>query len=173
MFPLAFVAGWLQGHWWGFISRNYVVWPTFFLMNVFIALKGSHFWFYIRLITLFRKGKIYLIPFPSLKGDNLRIRDQLQLRGDNFSCLLENSFIAPERIYFPKFFGYSVMLPQKDRVQHCEGRGHICTKFTCRKKKKTYWLAIRCSVKISDESKTREKKKMNFLTKLANFKHIK
>ena len=40
----AFVAGWLQGHWWGFISRNYVVWPTFLLMNVFIALKGSHFW---------------------------------------------------------------------------------------------------------------------------------
>ena len=45
MFPLAFDAGWLQGHWWGFISRNYVVWPTFLLMNVFIALKGSHFWF--------------------------------------------------------------------------------------------------------------------------------
>ena len=36
-----------QGHWWGFISRNYIVWPTFFLINVFIALKGSHFWFYI------------------------------------------------------------------------------------------------------------------------------
>ena len=47
MFPLAFVAGWLQGQWWGFISRNYIVWPTFFLMNVFIAFKGSHFWFYI------------------------------------------------------------------------------------------------------------------------------
>ena len=45
MFPLAFVAGWLKGHWWGFISRNNVVWPTFLLMNVFIALKGSHFWF--------------------------------------------------------------------------------------------------------------------------------
>ena len=45
MFPLAFVAEWLQDHWWGFISRNYVVWPTFLLMNVFIALKGSHFWF--------------------------------------------------------------------------------------------------------------------------------
>ena len=45
MFPLAFVARWLQGHWWGFISRNYVVWPIFFLMNVFISLKGSHFWF--------------------------------------------------------------------------------------------------------------------------------
>ena len=45
MFPLAFVAGWLQGHWWDFISRNYVVWPTFLLMNVFTALKGSHFWF--------------------------------------------------------------------------------------------------------------------------------
>ena len=47
IFPLAFVAGWLQGHWWGFISRKYVVWPTFFLMNVFFAFKGSHFWFYI------------------------------------------------------------------------------------------------------------------------------
>ena len=45
MFPLAFVAGWLQGHWWGFISRNNVVWPIFLLMNVFIALKGSRFWF--------------------------------------------------------------------------------------------------------------------------------
>ena len=45
VFPLAFIAGWLQGHWWGFISRNYIVWPTFLLMNVFIALKGSHFWF--------------------------------------------------------------------------------------------------------------------------------
>ena len=44
MFPLAFVAQSLQGHWWGFISRNYVVWPIFFLMNVFIALKGTHFW---------------------------------------------------------------------------------------------------------------------------------
>ena len=54
MFPLAFVAGWLQGHWWGFISRNYVVWPTFILMNVFIALKGSHFWF------LFESGNMYV-----------------------------------------------------------------------------------------------------------------
>ena len=45
MFPLAFIAGWSQGHWWGCISRNYVVWPTFLLMNVFIALTGSHFWF--------------------------------------------------------------------------------------------------------------------------------
>ena len=45
VFPLAFVAGSLQRHWWGFFSRNYVVWPIFFLMNVFIALKGSHFLF--------------------------------------------------------------------------------------------------------------------------------
>ena len=42
---LHFVAGSLQGHWWGFISRNYVVWPIFFLMNVFIALTGIHFLF--------------------------------------------------------------------------------------------------------------------------------
>ena len=45
MFPLAFVAGSLQGHWWGFISRKYVVRPILFLMNVFIALKGTQFWF--------------------------------------------------------------------------------------------------------------------------------
>ena len=50
MFPLAFVAGSLQGHWWGFISRNYVVWPIFFLMNVFIALKGTHFWILFHLL---------------------------------------------------------------------------------------------------------------------------
>ena len=48
MFSLAFVAGSLQGNWWGFISRNYVVWPIFFLMNVFIALKGTHFWILFR-----------------------------------------------------------------------------------------------------------------------------
>ena len=44
IFTLAFVAGSLQGHWWDFISRNYVVWPIFFLMNVFIALKGTRFY---------------------------------------------------------------------------------------------------------------------------------
>ena len=53
VFPLAFIAGWLQGHWWGFISRNYVVQPTFLLMNVFIALKGSHFWFLFGNFSLF------------------------------------------------------------------------------------------------------------------------
>ena len=57
MFPLAFDAGWLQGHWWGFISRNYVVWPTFLLMNVFIALKGSHFWF-----LFYKVWKFYVFP---------------------------------------------------------------------------------------------------------------
>ena len=46
MCPLAFVAGSLQGHWWGVISRNYVVWPIFFLKNVFVALKGTHFLFW-------------------------------------------------------------------------------------------------------------------------------
>ena len=43
LFKIRKIAGCLQGHWWGFISRNYVVWPSFFLMNVFMALKGSHF----------------------------------------------------------------------------------------------------------------------------------
>ena len=58
MFPLALIAGWLQGHWWGFISRNYVVWPTFLLMNVFIALKGSHFWFFYTLQNTFLNKKV-------------------------------------------------------------------------------------------------------------------
>ena len=39
MFPLAFAARSLQDHWWSFISRNYVVWPIFFLMNVSLLLK--------------------------------------------------------------------------------------------------------------------------------------
>ena len=47
MFSLVFVAGSLQGHWWGFISRNYVIWPIFFLMNVFTArIKEPIFDFY-------------------------------------------------------------------------------------------------------------------------------
>ena len=37
--------------WWGFISQNYVVWLIFFLMNVYIALKGSHFWFLFAFIA--------------------------------------------------------------------------------------------------------------------------
>ena len=45
MFPLDFVAGPLQGHWWGFISQNHVIWTIFFLINVFIALKGTDFLF--------------------------------------------------------------------------------------------------------------------------------
>ena len=32
-------------HWGGFIGRNYVVSAIFFLVNVCIALKGTHFWF--------------------------------------------------------------------------------------------------------------------------------
>ena len=59
-FPLAFVAGSLQGHWWGFVSWNYVVRPIFFLMNVFIALKGTHFLFlfYSLLVGMSVIGKL-------------------------------------------------------------------------------------------------------------------
>ena len=83
MFPLAFVAGLLQGHWWGFISRNYVVWPTFLLMNVFIALKGSHFWFLFN-----RDGFRLVCPNAVLVGDinidcttisNTQLRDCLTM----------------------------------------------------------------------------------------------
>ena len=64
MFSLAFVAGWLQGHWWGFISRNYVVWPTFLFMNIFIALKGSHFWFLFQITEL--QSGLHCILFSAL-----------------------------------------------------------------------------------------------------------
>ena len=64
MFPLAFVAGSLQGHWWGFISRNYVVWPIFFLMNVFIALKGTHFWIlFIQFKSCLGQFESFLVNF--------------------------------------------------------------------------------------------------------------
>ena len=74
MFPLAFVAGWLQGHWWGFISRNYVVWPTFLLMNVSTALKGSHFWFLFKCAKCIglsigpRQANLVLIAYASSEG---------------------------------------------------------------------------------------------------------
>ena len=52
MFLLAFVAGSLQGHWWGFISRNYVVWQISFLMNVSLHLKELSFDFYLHSLQL-------------------------------------------------------------------------------------------------------------------------
>ena len=83
MLPLAFVAGWLQGHWWGFISRNYVVWPTFFLMNVSIALKGSHFWFLFFLKDLISDFYLYsnrsfLWPWCWLHGSLQNLSRQLR-----------------------------------------------------------------------------------------------
>ena len=60
--PLAFVAGPLQSHWWGFISRNYVVWPIFFLMYVFVALKGTHFLFLSRFSKFgLKKQQLHLV----------------------------------------------------------------------------------------------------------------
>ena len=57
MFPLAFVAVWLQGHWWDFISRNYVVWPTVFLPCLYFHhLTHPHSRFtrqYLNLICIF------------------------------------------------------------------------------------------------------------------------
>ena len=79
MFPLAFVAGSLQGHWWGFISRNYVVWPIFFLMNVFIALKGTHFWILL-------EGKlISLFCFSPLSFTDVYISKTTKKKNDSFS----------------------------------------------------------------------------------------
>ena len=61
-------SGFLQGHWWGFISRNYVVWPTFLLLNVFTALKGSHFRFLFLLQQLqaVRSCLFDLLIYPTI-----------------------------------------------------------------------------------------------------------
>ena len=116
MFPLAFIAGWLQGHWWGFISRNYVVWPTFLLMNVFVALKGSHFWF------LFILGKLNLCLklTPTYISENFTSRNHVT----NTTMLLRSStagcFVPPKprTEYFKhsvRYSGYLVWnsLPQE------------------------------------------------------------
>ena len=55
-----------------FISRNYVVWPTFLLMNVFIALKGSHFWF---LSDFSDQFKISIVRYKRI-GYNINIMRQ-------------------------------------------------------------------------------------------------
>ena len=67
MLHLTFVARSLQGHWWGFISRNYIVWPIFFLTNVFIAFKGTHFFIYIHNFK----------PLPSFYGCTDRFESTL------------------------------------------------------------------------------------------------
>ena len=57
MFSPAFVAGSLQGYWWSFISRNYVVRPIFYLMNIFIALKETYLGQLMRLWYLSHRRK--------------------------------------------------------------------------------------------------------------------
>ena len=97
MFPLAFVAWSLQGHWWGFISRNFVVWPIFFLMNVFIALKGTHF-FFIRNhsdIVFFRGAGLTCLPKKSLSGGPTEVRSRLNAARDfHFSSPVQRYMIS-------------------------------------------------------------------------------
>ena len=53
--------------------------PTFFLMNVFIALEGSHFWFYIWFDWLFEIRKIAVcFPWLLMPGD-YRVTDEALL----------------------------------------------------------------------------------------------
>ena len=53
MFPLTFFAWSLQGHWWGFMSRNYVVWPILFSL----LLKELIFGFYLPSLQLVLCGR--------------------------------------------------------------------------------------------------------------------
>ena len=102
---------------WGFISRNYVVWPTFFLMNVFIALKGSHFWFLYSLSSIARavprhwahlnsgsgrKGP--LMPLHFLCTQRLQSPQKIALE------LPTPDWQTPQG-YFPDFFSTSRLMP--------------------------------------------------------------
>ena len=37
----------IRGHWWEGVMRNSTVWPTLFLLKVFVALKVAQFHFFI------------------------------------------------------------------------------------------------------------------------------
>ena len=95
VFLLAFIAGWLQGHWWGFISRNYIVWPTFLLMNVFIALKGSHFWFLAHLSRRLTRWaySIAMVRRPSVVVRR-RPSSSVVRRPSSSSSTLSNPYIS-------------------------------------------------------------------------------
>ena len=55
----------ITGSMMSFFSPNYVSWPIFFLMNVFIALKGTHFWFWFsRLMECRRRTAIFDYDTP-------------------------------------------------------------------------------------------------------------
>ena len=99
VFPLAFIAGWLQGHWWGFISRNYVVWPIFLLINVFIALKGSHFWFLLYVnLCLWIQGRSQQTPGCSKRISTCRpfrtLQHQLHQKSHIGNTQFFNSFLV-------------------------------------------------------------------------------
>ena len=129
MFPLAFVAGWLQGHWWGFISRNYVVWPTFLLMNVFIALKGSHFWF------LFNQ-----IPYAA-SNTSLNNPKPTECRPMPFKPWLDkyvrHSVFEFERsaLFHARAFAFCLMVPPFEKVTQKKKAENNCLQccFTLRK----------------------------------------
>ena len=106
MSPLAFVAGLLKGHWWGFIRWNYVVWPSFFLMNVFIALTGSHFWF---LFTRWFNLLGLTVPEKSV-AKNFNVWKLERKKNEEIKGQISSSSLIPL---------YTIHLPTV----------HVCTKF--------------------------------------------
>ena len=114
MFPLAFVVRSLQGHWWGFISRNYVVWPIFFLMNVFIALKGTHFLF------LFEPWLSFYFNVWEL---SLKILDSISYLLLNFRVThLDKFLMLPGQVFFD--FGFALV----DLGQLCQIVHHLISR---------------------------------------------
>ena len=63
---LAFVAGSLQGHWWGFISRNYVVWPIFFFYECFHCPYRNSFFIVFVEVLWYWQFRIELSSFYEL-----------------------------------------------------------------------------------------------------------
>ena len=123
MFPLAFVPGSLQSHWWGFISRNYVVWPISFLMNVFIALKGIHF------LLLFTACHHYITQFGQSMvrwGENGRLREKNIWQSASitwFVCHVTRTRLRPTAVRWRAIFsawprGHSVLMLIISSFQH-------------------------------------------------------
>ena len=84
------------------ISRNYVVWPIFLLMNVFTALKGSHFWF----LFLFDRPTSLFPPYTRWIGPELSIsRQKFRITGLGFER--REILFEPKRRFLTQCLSFS------------------------------------------------------------------
>ena len=70
MFPLAIIAGWIQGHWWGFLAETTQYDPSSFLRMFSLLLKDLISDFYLHPIcdTLPLNIEIYFWPSTEVRN---------------------------------------------------------------------------------------------------------